>query len=503
MYQAATLANALEGQNDEEKEDDELIKELKGLIRQHLEGQGVQEFDPKAHNEALDRFLSAKAGNVKAAFEVWSKWYAWRKDYELDNLVASDVSTSLKAATAYFRGRDKQGYPLLFIRPAWHEPKDVDARELIRFGVFVGRVGMELASIYRVPHFSVIWDRENVSSHNRDPKIVKSAGGLLGLMSDCYSVRLGPVFARQVNTVFWAIYKMFSGMIPSAARDKLVVLRSDKEFGKYIDDDQLLHSYGGNDMFDVHAVIEQQVKEGTCPFDKPLTPAELAAEIASSRQAEDRGGASTSSLQGDKEEVVKNIVLERNGLVKKAKQAVLKAKSSSSRSLSSTPQKDDDDDNYQENTTQYRKITIPAGRSLELSVSGGEGQQDGCCISWKFSTEGGDIGFSMTHFACSSTGLGEEMIPYSRVQSHVDKVGNSLHEMPGGGSYVFRFDNSFSYFKAKTLHFEEFLNTQSRCEVCAMKESFDGFAFDPALEKERHLASYGSFRLSETSGGLI
>jgi len=50
---------------------------------------------------------------------VTQDWYNWRQSAQVDKIQVQDVKTELLSGKAYWRGKDKRGYPIVVIRPRW------------------------------------------------------------------------------------------------------------------------------------------------------------------------------------------------------------------------------------------------------------------------------------------------------------------------------------------------------------------------------------------------
>ncbi|CAL8125545.1 unnamed protein product [Orchesella dallaii] len=93
----------------------------------------------------------------------------------------------------------------------------------------------------------------------------------------------------------------------------------------------------------------------------------------------------------------------------------------------------------------FLAVTVGAGQTFKLLQ---EIDVESSQISWTFKTDSHDIGFSIT-----SDESNEEIVPYSRVNSHEEPhVGAIRCAKPG--NYTLVFDNTFSRFRSKVLRYK-------------------------------------------------
>ncbi|CAH1800708.1 unnamed protein product [Owenia fusiformis] len=99
---------------------------------------------------------------------------------------------------------------------------------------------------------------------------------------------------------------------------------------------------------------------------------------------------------------------------------------------------------------------------LELDVGRGSTQKleyevkkEGCLLKWEFMTDGSDIGFGVFMKTAPGPQKSDEMevvVPSNRLNSHIVPEDGNL-ECTKTGTYVIRFDNSYSYVKAKKVKY--------------------------------------------------
>lgn len=102
---------------------------------------------------------------------------------------------------------------------------------------------------------------------------------------------------------------------------------------------------------------------------------------------------------------------------------------------------------------------VPKEGMLNLEIGSGSKKQlefDVASISsvlrWEFMTEGGDIEFRIYHVTISEKEEIIEVVPVSRIESHlVMEEGEIICDYTG--KYVVEFENGFSFFRSKKVHY--------------------------------------------------
>ena len=74
---------------------------------------------------------------------------------------------------------------------------------------------------------------------------LESSGDLEHMLDICYPERMNRILVVNISPVFDILYKLFKPFLPTATKQKVVILKNYSELLKYIDEDQLPVCYGG------------------------------------------------------------------------------------------------------------------------------------------------------------------------------------------------------------------------------------------------------------------
>jgi hypothetical protein len=95
-----------------------------------------------------------------------------------------------------------------------------------------------------VEKISLVFDREGFIRKCFDPPFLKE---MANTFEKVYPERVEKIFVRDVNWLFWIMFKIVKPFLPSATATKIVLLGSDtrKDLLNHIDEDELWVRYGG------------------------------------------------------------------------------------------------------------------------------------------------------------------------------------------------------------------------------------------------------------------
>lgn len=92
-------------------------------------------------------------------------------------------------------------------------------------------------------------------------------------------------------------------------------------------------------------------------------------------------------------------------------------------------------------------VTINRSDKLEVEI---EVKQRGSTLGWQLSTKANDIGFAVHHTEGESK---KEIVEYKRIDCSSEPTFGSLEDV-SAGTYLFLFDNTFSYMRSKNLTYQ-------------------------------------------------
>lgn len=224
------------------------MEQMRKLVHQELTAK-QEPLEYLSDDACLRRLLVAREGQVQPAFEMWRKLYAWRKEYQVDNISEQDVQAEYQTGKAFWHGHDKENKPCVIILPRHHIPNDNGLDQTVRLAVYLLEKGIHLANENGVEKLCVIYDREGMTRKNFDMGLIGMMKQLLQVLQDFYAERLGRFYIINVNWLFWGMYKIISPFLSARTTDKIKVLRNTSELLQYFDKEQLLPEHGGTSNY--------------------------------------------------------------------------------------------------------------------------------------------------------------------------------------------------------------------------------------------------------------
>ncbi|OMJ83991.1 hypothetical protein SteCoe_14977 [Stentor coeruleus] len=201
------------------------------------------------NQDMLIRVLRARDLKVQPAYEMWQKWYRWRKDYRADEITEEEMKEHIKTGKAFFFGEDNEGRPCLIVRARYHWPNQFALEETMRYVIYLVEQGVKLADEKHTGQMCVIYDRGDISSANKDGNLIELGKGLAAMLQDFYAERLGAVYILHVNWLYWLIFQAVKPLLNKKTRNKIHILRNVEGLKEHFNPSQLLVEYGGENEF--------------------------------------------------------------------------------------------------------------------------------------------------------------------------------------------------------------------------------------------------------------
>ena len=201
--------------------------------------------DAEATNEILSRMLSAREGNVVAALAMYNRWVDFRALYALDAIKAPDVQPLVDSGVAYWHGTDKGHRPAVVILPRKYFPDQHTPRGVIRFALYLMRVGVGKADELKAkePSLSgqvcVLYDRRGFTMKNFDPGLFGVLKTVVDVIQICYAERLGKMYVLGVNWFFKMMFGIINPLLSAKTRSKIVLLSTSEDLLLYFDRENL------------------------------------------------------------------------------------------------------------------------------------------------------------------------------------------------------------------------------------------------------------------------
>eukprot|EP01122_Echinamoeba_exundans_P006138 TRINITY_DN1671_c0_g1_i2.p1 TRINITY_DN1671_c0_g1~~TRINITY_DN1671_c0_g1_i2.p1 ORF type:complete len:301 (-),score=39.25 TRINITY_DN1671_c0_g1_i2:150-1052(-) len=197
----------------------------------------------------LLRYLRARNFNIEKSEKMLAESLKWRSEFGPHKINPDDVKEVLKLGTLYQNGKDKEGRPLLFIKPGTYNPHSVETK--VRTMIYT--LEQAIARMDRSKGVEkMVWfmDFTDYASRARSPDGRKVAQTCLGLLQDHYPERLGLAFI--VNPPWWVslLFTILSPFMDAVTKAKIHFISGDPaklhaQLCDFVEDDQLERCYGG------------------------------------------------------------------------------------------------------------------------------------------------------------------------------------------------------------------------------------------------------------------
>jgi len=200
-------------------------------------------------SRALKRFLVARDYNVEKALEMWEKWVQWRKEYRADQITEQEMMPHIQTGKAFYHGKDAENRPCLIFRVRYHYPNQASLEDTMRYCIYLIEKGCQLADELGSGQICVIYDRGEITSANKDNRLIDAIKSLSGMLQDFYAERLGAVYVLHVNWFYWLMFQAAKPFMQKKTRKKVQVLRNPNNLLNFFDKSELLEEYGGTSSY--------------------------------------------------------------------------------------------------------------------------------------------------------------------------------------------------------------------------------------------------------------
>jgi hypothetical protein len=157
--------------------------------------------------------------------------------------VAAKCGAELDCGSMYWHGFDRQGRPLLWVRPALKGWRGMNRRRELLAHVALLEAGLQLLLPRGVLQFALVADARGLGLSTFDPSLMRS---LLKLMMSTYPERVGKIYVGPINMLVKAVHKMLSPLLPDAVKSKIVLMDAPKmQMLEAIDAQHVPHFFGG------------------------------------------------------------------------------------------------------------------------------------------------------------------------------------------------------------------------------------------------------------------
>jgi len=210
------------------------------------------EFDEAFANKfksevTLLRFLRAREFDVDDAFKMLADCLEWRINFQgigVRNIKIESIQNQLASGKAFYHGKDKAGRPVCYVLVRVHDSHEQQIDEIQRFLVYLMEKGREFLEPPN-EKCSCVFDLSGLHMKNLDLKATRS---FTDMLEKYYPEQLGWALIMNSPLIFTGFWKIVHAWLPPQTAEKVKFVK-EESLKEYIDDSQLLASFGGKDNY--------------------------------------------------------------------------------------------------------------------------------------------------------------------------------------------------------------------------------------------------------------
>ncbi|CAG2062891.1 unnamed protein product [Timema podura] len=244
------------------------IQELRSAFFKKLETEGAPVeggFHPadlarvKNSDDWLRRFLIHHEGNLNDALQMMWDCLEWRKTFGTNDISESNIKMEyVNEGCLFAHNRDKDGKSILVFKSKKHVKGQKDMDELKRVVVYWFE---RLERMDKGNSITLFFDMADTGMSNMDMEFIKY---LIGLFKVYYPNFLNYIVIFEMPWILNAAFKIIKTWLPAKAVQKIKFVNK-STLKEFVDPDQALKSWGGNDEYVFSFVPEQRLN---LPLDK-------------------------------------------------------------------------------------------------------------------------------------------------------------------------------------------------------------------------------------------
>lgn len=237
----------------------DIHESLKDLQPDEISAQFWEFLRTDSPDNLVLRFVRARKWDVDKSLAMIAKTLHWRiKETDTEKILRegdripiekkqTGMVIQLEKQKAYMRGVDKQGRPIVIIRPRLHFSKEQSVEEVEQYVILViEMVRMSLKEPY-VDAAAIIFDLSDFTMANMDYNSLKF---LIGVFEAHYPESLGKLFVHKAPWIFPPIWNIVKNWLDPVVASKISFTKSAKDLEEFIDKKFIPESLGGEDKFD-------------------------------------------------------------------------------------------------------------------------------------------------------------------------------------------------------------------------------------------------------------
>jgi len=171
----------------------------------------------------------------------------WRVKFQgigVRNIKTESIQSQLKSGKIFYHGKDKEGRPVCYIIVRLHDSHEQDSEEVQRFLAYMMEKGKDLIEPPN-EKCSCVFDLSDLHMKNLDLKATRI---LTDMLEKYYPEALGWALIVNSPIIFSGFWKVVHAWLPPQTAEKVKFVKEDA-LKEYIDESQLLTSFGGKDNY--------------------------------------------------------------------------------------------------------------------------------------------------------------------------------------------------------------------------------------------------------------
>lgn len=203
--------------------------------------------DPKLCLDLLviHKFLVAKQFRYPVARKYITDWIEWRMTVKPHKIQLKDVWDEYCTCKAYWYGHDKNGLPILTIRPQFHNAKKHCPDKCGLFFTWISEEGTRIIEESGRGKCVAIFDATKITLKNVDLKAFKKITSVIVMYPEVLEYAV--VLTSKTFAVLW---KLASPFLDSNTKRKIKFLSSTRDLFQFVDREQVEMDLGGTSSFD-------------------------------------------------------------------------------------------------------------------------------------------------------------------------------------------------------------------------------------------------------------
>uniref|UniRef100_A0A7S4ISL5 CRAL-TRIO domain-containing protein n=1 Tax=Vannella robusta TaxID=1487602 RepID=A0A7S4ISL5_9EUKA len=252
-------------------EQENMLEELKKRVAEYTEKRVAEGMElTEVQKELLEmdsmylRFLRGRKWDLEASYNSYIETAEWRRNFQgigVDNIDETMIENELKTGKCFMYKYDKRNRTIIYVRPRFHDPNQNTTEEMDRFLVWMTELGRKMLRP-GVETGLVIYDMNGFGLSNMDYTQVKTQ---IRILESYYPESMGLTLIVNSPWLFSACWRLIKGWIDPVAAEKIKFI-SQAELTQYVDPDNLLKDYGGNDPYQfTYETVEERKATGYIP----------------------------------------------------------------------------------------------------------------------------------------------------------------------------------------------------------------------------------------------